>query len=275
MPEGPEIRLAADRLHKVLADQVIEDAEFTLPGLEGAGKRVRGKRVERVTCHGKAMLTQFDHGETLYSHNQLYGVWRIARRGNFPRTNRQLRVALHTDAHSALLFSATEVELWPTEHLAEHPFLKKLGPDVLDESLTAAMIVSRLRDKTFKRRSLASLYLDQGFIAGIGNYLRSEILFQAKVPPKARPADLTKTEIQRLGRATLTISQRSYRTRGVTVTQATAKKLKQQGGGFESYRFAAFGRRGQACLTCGTKIVRDEIGARRLYWCPTCQGPKS
>ncbi len=271
MPEGPEIRLAADRLHKVLAGQTIEDAEFTLPGTVRARKRILGKKVERVTCHGKAMLTQFDHGETLYSHNQLYGVWRITKRGNFPNTTRKLRVALHTDAHSALLFSATDVEFWPTEHLSEHPFLKKLGPDVLDESLTPSTIASRLRDKTFTRRSLASLYLDQGFIAGIGNYLRTEILFQAKVPPTAKPSELNAAAIQRLARATITISQRSYKTRGVTVTQATARKLKSQGGGFESYRFAAFGRTGKGCLNCGTKIIREEIGARRLYWCPNCQ----
>lgn len=271
MPEGPEIRLAADRLHAVLADQEIADAEFTLPGLGGAASRVIGKQVERVTCHGKAMLTQFTHGETLYSHNQLYGVWRITKRGEYPNTNRQLRVALHTESHSALLFSATDVEFWPTEHLDEHPFLRKLGPDVLDEQLTASMIANRLQDKRFSRRSLASLYLDQGFVAGIGNYLRSEILFKAKVPPRVRPADLSTADIRRLARATLTISQRSYKTRGMTVTQATARKLKQQGGGVESYRFAAFGRQGKACLFCGSKIIREDVGARRLYWCPVCQ----
>jgi endonuclease-8 len=217
------------------------------------------------------MLTQFDHGETLYSHNQLYGVWHITRRGSLPSTNRQLRVALHTDTHSALLFSATDVALWPTEHLDEHPFLRKLGPDVLDETLTASRIVARLTDKLYARRSVASLYLDQGFIAGIGNYLRSEILFAAKVPPRARPVDLASTDIQRLARTTLRISLRSYRTRGITVTRATAKKLQRQGGGFESYRFAVFGRKHQQCIDCGSKIVREEIGARRLYWCPDCQ----
>ncbi len=271
MPEGPEIRLAADRLHNVLAGKFIDDAQFTLPGLEGAANRVRGRSVERVTCHGKAMLTQFDHGETLYSHNQLYGVWRIARRGSFPDTNRRLRVALHTNSHSALLFSATDIELWPTEQLDEHPFLRKLGPDVLDDRLTPAVVASRLMDKTFAGRSLASLYLDQGFIAGIGNYLRSEILFKAKVSPRARPVDLGRADIQRLARATLSISKRSYKTRGMTISQLAARQLKEQGGGFESYRFAVFGRNGQPCLDCGASITREEISARRLYWCEGCQ----
>ena len=227
--------------------------------------------MERVTSHGKAVLTHFSHGETLYSHNQLYGIWRIAKRVHFPKTNRQLRVALHTDTHSAFLFSATDVELWPTQSLGEHPFLKKLGPDVLDGGLTVAMIASRLKEKAFVRRSLASLYLDQGFIAGIGNYLRSEILFKATVPPSARPADLNASDIHQLARATLTISERSYKSRGITVTQAEAGELKQQGGGFESYRFAVFGRQGKSCLNCESSIVRENISAPRLYWCRTCQ----
>lgn len=271
MPEGPEIRLAADKLNDVLAGHRIEKAEFTLPGLQKAAKTVTGKRVERVTCHGKAMLTKFSHGQTLYSHNQLYGIWRVVKRGRYPNTNRQLRVGLHTDTHSALLYSATDVEFWPTELLHEHPFLKKLGPDVLDETLTAKEVAQRLRDDAFKRRSLASLYLDQGFIAGIGNYLRSEILFQAKVPPRARPQELSSADIQRLARATLSISKRSYKTRGITVTKATANKLAKQGGGFESYRFAVFGRKNKPCISCDAKIRKEDMTARRLYWCPSCQ----
>lgn len=217
------------------------------------------------------MLTQFDSGETLYSHNQLYGIWRIVPRGQQPKTNRTLRVALHTEQHSALLYSATDIELWPTERLAEHPFLSKLGPDVLDPDLTTREITARLQDTGFRRRALGSLYLDQGFIAGIGNYLRSEILFQAKLAPVTRPMDLARNDLQRLARATLTISQRSYRTRGVTVTAGYRKKLEQLGSGFQKTRFAVFAREDQPCLNCSTPIMKDQVTARRLYWCPVCQ----
>ncbi len=271
MPEGPEIRIAADRLHDVLAGRIIERAEFTSPELQAAASRITGQQVERVTSHGKAMLTEFGHGETLYSHNQLYGVWHVTRRGQTPRTNRQLRVGLHTAHHSALLYSATDIELWPTACIADHPFLKKLGPDVLDRSLSFQAVTRRLLEQRFHRKSLGTLYLNQAFIAGIGTYLRSEILFQAKVPPNARPCELGRHALQRLARATLTISRRSYRTRGITVTKTMAKKLAMQGSGFESYRFAVFGRKAEPCIQCATPIQRLEVASRRLYWCPTCQ----
>src|SRR3546814_12466274 len=48
---------------------------------------------------------------TLYSHNQLYGVWRIADAGERPDTKRSLRVALETTRKSILLHSASDVAL--------------------------------------------------------------------------------------------------------------------------------------------------------------------
>ena len=38
-------------------------------------------------------------------------------------------------------------------------------------------------ERVIRRRRVAALYLDQHFLAGIGNYLRSEILFFARIPP--------------------------------------------------------------------------------------------
>jgi formamidopyrimidine-DNA glycosylase len=48
---------------------------------------------------------------------------------------------------------------------------------VLDPLLTWRDVSRRLNEPCLRNRSLGSLYLDQGFLAGIGNYLRSEILF--------------------------------------------------------------------------------------------------
>ena len=216
MPEGPEIRRTADRLHRVLAGQTIESLEVTLPALQSARQHIEGQTVEQVTCHGKALLTRLSTGYTLYSHNQLYGIWRISRRGHVPDTRRALRVALHTHQHSARLYSATDIALWKTDDLHTHPFLSKLGPDVLDPALTPPLLAARLADKAFRNRQLGNLYLDQGFLAGIGNYLRAEILFAARLSPHRRPADLTERDLNRLARASIRISRRSYSTGGVT-----------------------------------------------------------
>ena len=106
MPEGPEIRRAADRIGRVLVGRTLSEVYFGLERLKPFEGMLRGATVETLTTHGKAMLTHFTNGLTLYSHNQLYGRWYVCRRGRTPATTRTLRVGLHTAAASALLFSA-------------------------------------------------------------------------------------------------------------------------------------------------------------------------
>ncbi len=271
MPEGPEIRLAADRIATVLVGHRVEDAFFVSPRLKRKRQRIVGAGVTAVDTRGKAMLTRFDSGLTLYSHNQLYGRWYVTAPGSEPDTSRSLRVALHTSKGSAWLYSASDIELLSARGLARHPFLSRIGPDVLDVDLSVADIVARLEDARFVRRALSALYLDQSFLAGIGNYLRSEILFCAGIDPSRRPVDLTQRQRRRLGTETLRISRRSYNTRGVTVTRELARELRAEGLGRRDYRFWVFGRENEACRRCGTTLTRSSAGSRGLFVCESCQ----
>ena len=271
MPEGPEIRRAADRIAAVLEGETAEHVRFGLPGLKRHEKRLSGRKVRSVTTRGKAMLTRFDNDLTIYSHNQLYGRWYTMKRPRMPRTGRQLRLEIQTGTHRALLYSASDIEVLTDGQLEHHPFLCRLGPDLLDADLTASIIADRLRDPAFRNRALGSLYLDQGFLAGNGNYLRSEILWIAGLDPACKPAALSDTEIDRLAKETLRTVRRSYRTRGVTVTPALARTLKASGLTYEGYRFYVFGREGLACHRCGATIERQTMGSRNLFVCPGCQ----
>ena len=271
MPEGPEIRRAADRIARVLEGREVESISFGLPRLRRYGARLRGASVREVETRGKAMLTHFDNGLSIYSHNQLYGVWKVSRRGKLPKTGRSLRLALHTATHSALLYSASDISVWPTEELPQHPFLARIGPDILDPSLDWRAIADRLLQDKFARRRLSAIYLDQAFLAGIGNYLRTEILFDAGIHPDWRPADLTRGERGRLARSTLGISRRSYQTGGITLPPRLAASLDRLGLPREQRRFLVFGRTHQPCYRCGAEVRRQELNSRRIYWCPERQ----
>ena len=272
MPEGPEIRLAADKVAKILVGKRVERVGFGLQRLSRFEEQLSGHAVTSVDTRGKAMLTRFENGFTIYSHNQLYGRWYTVRNPRMPKTNRQLRVELCTKTHKALLYSASDIDVLDDEQLLEHPFLSRVGPDILDPSLTNAAIIQRLGEPRFRNRALGSLYLDQGFLAGNGNYLRSEILWAAGVEPSCKAAGLSDGQLDSLARETLRIPQRSYRTRGVTVEPALARRLKEEGLPYQAYRFYVFGREGLPCYRCGMQINRRAAGGRNLFTCPTCQG---
>ena len=271
MPEGPEIRRAADKVEAVLKDKTVEQIQFGLQPLQKFSKALTGTKVLQLETRGKALLTHFDSGHTIYSHNQLYGVWRVVKRDKLPKTNRQLRLALHTDQHSALLYSASDISVWKTEKIEEHPFLQRIGPDILNPNLTWREVAERLQSRTFAGRALNSVYLDQAFLAGLGNYLRSEILFIAGIHPARKARELSKGEIGKLARITLDISQRSYASQGVTIPDRQYKALKKKGVSYGKARFFVFSRANQPCRVCKTKIQRSTANSRRIYTCATCQ----
>jgi endonuclease-8 len=271
MPEGPEIRLAADKIAKVIENQIIEDIDVGLPRLSAGAQRLKGSKVEAVETRGKAMLIHFANGLSVYSHNQLYGVWKTCKRGQLPQSKRSLRLALHTSTHSALLYSASDIAVYERHELAIHPFLQKIGPDILHKDLRWQTVLAQLNDKRFCNRKLSILYLDQRFIAGIGNYLRTEILFAAGIHPDLKPKQLCTKQLEKLSKQTLIITKRAYETKGHTLPDRLRKQLKKAKGSYESVRFMAFNRQGQPCRECASTIIKDTRNGRRIYWCDLCQ----
>lgn len=271
MPEGPEIAREADQIRSAVAGQVVLAVRFLQPSLERRCEEFDGARVIDVRPRGKAMLIAFDNGLTIYSHNQLYGRWMVRKAGALPRTGRQLRLAIETEKKWALLYSASEIAVLDVDDLSMHPYLQKLGPDALDAELDASSIRRRLEDRRFARRGLGALLLDQSFVAGLGNYLRSEICFEARVHPGQRPSDLSAPEKQRLARAILKMTRRAYETKGVTLPAGRAKALRRAGSTWSQARHWVFDRESEGCRRCEGVVERMALAGRRVYVCRICQ----
>jgi endonuclease-8 len=271
MPEGPEIRRAADRIGKALVGKVIEDGQWPYPSLEHAKELILGHEVLSVTSRAKAMLIRFSSGWTMYSHNQLYGRWTVHLKTTDPRSNRSLRAEFLTDKHAVRLWSATDIVLLPTPEENGHPFLARLGPDVLDEAVDEAALLDHLRSKGIYRKKGATLMLDQRSFAGLGNYLRSEILHAAGVHPDDRPCDLDEATLERWASCIKAVTVRAYESGGVTVEPAVADASKARGEPRRMWRHAVFCRNDRPCLTCAQLVVRTRYAGRRLDFCPVCQ----
>lgn len=272
MPEGPEIQRAADKIARVLEGEMLTHVKINWPALQDYQETWTGRTIVSIRARGKALLTEFDNGDVLYTHNQLYGRWVTRRTHQEPRSNRSLRLAFFTEKGSAYLYSATDLEVWSTDTVSQQPYVAKLGPDILDENLTTRKLKKRLMDKAFRNRQLVTLYLDQHFLAGPGNYLRSEILFCAGVHYRKKPGQLTSEQLTGLARETLKLSQRAYEQQGVTVDSKMVKKLKAQGQKKRGYRHYVFAREGKACRICESDtVVKVRVSGRSVFFCPTCQ----
>lgn len=276
MPEGPKIRRMVDEIAAAVSGRTAVAVQFAFERLKAFEATLSGRRVLGVEARGKAVLVHFDARSDdgrwcVYSHNQLYGKWLIGEPDTAPKTNRQLRFAIIGEARAARLYSASDIRVLRPDALDRIDYIARLGPDLLNAKVDDASLEARLDDKRFARRALGNLLLDQGFIAGIGNYLRSEILFESGLHPARKPRSLDDHERRCLIEAARRLIERAYRLRGITNDPERAALLKAEGKRFAARRYMVFARAGQRCYVCATPIAKKQVASRRLYLCPQCQ----
>src|SRR5579859_7938280 len=132
-----------------------------------------------------------------------------------------------------------------------NPDIGALGPDAAE--VTPAQFRALITKGTI---AVKARLLDQSKIAGVGNLLADEILWQARVPP-ATPVDrLQRKDVDRLYRAL----------RSVLAAALAA------GGGAHTGDVIAARRPGGSCPRCGAEMVHGTVGGRSTWWCSREQG---
>jgi len=276
VPEGPEIRRMVDDIQNAVGQCKADKVFFAFDRFKRFEPTLAGRLVTAVEARGKAVLVFFsalgDDGPwCVYSHNQLYGQWRISKADAQPKTGRQLRFAVIGSDKAAWLYSASDIRLVRPDDLAQVAYLTRLGPDPVNQAISVENVLAQFDDKRFRGRGLGGLLLDQGFVAGVGNYLRSEILFEAGLMPSVKPKDLSSEACERLAKAILVLIERTYRLKGITNDPERVKRLKREGRTFSQRRFMVFNRGSEPCYECETPIVKISVASRRVYYCPLCQ----
>lgn len=74
--------------------------------------------------------------------------------------------------------------------------LKELGPDLLDESTTIELFKEQIRKKINDTKPIGNVIVNQKIISGVGNYLRADALWMAKISPFRKVKDVKDTELE-------------------------------------------------------------------------------
>ena len=130
-----------------------------------------------------------------------------------------------------------------------NPDFSHVGPDAADISRSEFRARVGAGNTAIKAR-----LLDQGALAGIGNLLADETLWQARIAPTRLTGSLTEEELDRL--------RRELR---AAIRTAIRK------GGVHAGEFIPARRTTHVCPRCGHDLERARIGGRTTYWCPVCQ----
>jgi endonuclease-8 len=274
MPEGDTLYRIAEVMRRTLAGDLVAAARGRPGGAQV--QRVVGSRVIGISTRGKHLLIDFDDGLTLHTHLQMGGSWHRYRPGERWRAPAAEAVAvIETERAVVVCFRAPTVELIETKALSLHPVLAALGPDLLGEPFELDEAARRLRAATV---SIAEALLDQRVASGIGNEYRSELLFIERVDPftsAAAMAPEAASQLLRLARELLLANVGGGHR--VTMPDLSGARPDASSGGSRRRERWVYGRAGRPCRACGDLVRSRTIGqlARHLYWCPTCQAPRS
>jgi endonuclease-8 len=143
----------------------------------------------------------------------------------------------------------------------------RLGEDPLKSRDAGATSYAKVARST---KPIGLLLMDQAVMAGVGNVYRAEILYIHRINPYRPGVQVTEAQWQSLWADLMTLMRAGVRA-GRIITTAPADREKIRGPVRADDAHYVYRRHGQPCRICGTEILMQEFGGRRLYWCPTCQ----
>jgi endonuclease-8 len=272
MPEGDTIFRAARTLHRALAGKTIVRFESAFPALNRIDddQPLIGRTVESVSSRGKHLLMMVSGDLVLRTHMRMNGSWHIYRPGErWRRPARDMRVLVASVDIIAVGFNIPVAEFIPRASLTRHPLLGTLGPDLAADDFDPSEVLRRLRERADV--PIGDALLDQRAVAGIGNVLKSEVLYVSGVDPFVAVRQLSDEAIARIVDESRRLMKVNVLERTATLSPAMGRRTT---GSLDPFRkLWVYGRGGRPCRKCGTPISSRHSGsdARLTYWCAVCQ----
>lgn len=248
MPELPEAERARQQIEKVIGREIVavDDADTYVCRPHAPGDicaALLGRSLVTAHRRGKFLwMETSDEGPELGLHLGMSGSIVIDAE---PAPNKWDRFALE-------FAGGGRMALRDKRRLGRaviEPDYSHVGPDAGEVPLPE-----------FRKRvgrgnvAIKARLLDQGAIAGVGNLLADEVLWQAGISPRATAGELSRPRLNRLYAA---------------LQQGIADAIEK--GGVHTGEIIRHRTAGATCPRDGAGMTRATIGGRTTWWCPRCQ----
>ena len=112
--------------------------------------------------------------------------------------------------------------------------------------------------------------MDQSVVSGLGNILRAELLFRARVSPFRAGVDVQAKVLGSIWKDAVELMAEAMVDRRIVMTKPKDRPHKT-GEALDEEVHYVYRRKGRPCFVCGTAIEMKVMAARNLFWCPVCQ----
>lgn len=278
MPELPEVELSKRILKDYLSGKRLVDfwcdRQRNLKSKfkpQFIAKQIKGLKVKNLSRQGKVLFLNIRSPDNLVFaiHLRMSGALLFGE----PKT-----ISKYTDkkyVHFIWKFERGK-ELWlrdirkfgivwygKKEELMQDKYLSSLGPDALSLSF------KKFKERVYRHRGqLKPLLLNQTFIAGLGNIMVDESLWEAKLYPGQLATSLSDNQLKTLYNSIQRVLKRTIKAEGNTMRDWI---LPDGRTGKAVLKWKVYGREKKPCLRCGVKIKKIVLSSRGTHFCPKCQ----
>ena len=262
MPELPEIRALAERLHEVAAGSVLQGADIlqfsSLKTVTPRPGDILGTTVASVTSVGKYVAIAFDDGRRLLFHLSQGGRVDVEAP---PKTTKPRGAVLRLrfgERPSILVkeFGKKRKAGWWILASGDDGPLAKLGPEALTPEADAWLLAAD------DNRRVHTILRDQRSLCGMGRGYTDDALHKARLSPTAQLAKLDADQREALVAAIH------------VVLPAALDVERRRSGGLPTKlgdHFTVHNRAGEPCPRCGADLRRVSYEDYEVTYCPTCQ----
>lgn len=266
MPEAPEVRSMGLALAKLWSGKTLKNIEI----LSGryTKKPPTGLDMFEASLPTKVIGVGV-HGKFSYAilENETFAWFTMGMTGSWTKERTK---------HSRIKFSFEGFDTYYTDIRnfgtvkfvrGKHKMIEKLeslGHDLISEDMNNEEFVLRMNAKA--KWPICKAIMDQSIIAGVGNYIKADSLWLARLSPNRLVGDCSEDELINLKDCIRRVMLESFNSGGATIR--TYKNIDGEEGDYGN-RFLVYGRKEDVD---GNPVVREETkDGRATYWCPAVQ----
>lgn len=287
MPELPEVETVRGGLERLIIGKkikkVIHNNDKSFPNaLVDVEQFLIGATITTIRRRAKLLLIDLSSGYSLVVHLKMTGQIVFVGQERFGAghpndslinelPDKSTRVTISFSDNTTLFFNDQRkfgwMKLMPTIEIPNIDFMKKVGPEPLEASFTAAEFRERFIRR--QRTNIKAALLDQTVVAGVGNIYADESLWGAKIHPKRLVGSITSKEFDQLY-----LELREVMNLAIKKGGSTNKNYVNAEGKRGSYMDFArvFRREGLSCPRHPDVLIEKiRVAGRGTHICPVCQ----
>ena len=304
MPELPEVQTVVTELNKKLKNRKIKRLAVhtsklisvgpqTVSNIRDVSQKVvnqftrllTGRKILSVRRRGKMLIFDVDGPLAMLAHLKMTGQfifedpilakktgskYRLLNKLSAPLTklpSKHTHVVFYFTDKSVLYFNDIRkfgyIRIVEDKDLDKVKEFKEYGPEPLEKDFTFKVFATSLKNR--KKVLIKLALMDTKVVVGIGNIYSDEILYHANVRPDRKVESLSTKELNKVFEQIKPVLKTGIKYKGSSVGDFVRTDGKW--GSMGKHHFV-YGRKGQACLGCGTIILSKKMGGRTTCFCP-------